>query len=155
MSVAHIAPIKGGKYGKSQKSSWNFAHSYHGCEHSSYIGHCYRHRIHGCRTTHTKCISKCSNGDGTHSIQCEHCTDTKIEEHVYENDTCVCGAKKYIKGDVNNDGIVDDADVEYLLYYTIFPGRLTNPLILTVMEPKMTLMPSICSITPSSPKIIR
>ena len=26
MSVAHIAPIKGGKYGKSQKSSWNFAH---------------------------------------------------------------------------------------------------------------------------------
>jgi hypothetical protein len=63
------------------------------------------------------------NGDGTHSIQCEHCTDTKIEEHVYENDTCVCGAKKYIKGDVNNDGIVDDADVEYLLYYTIFPDE--------------------------------
>lgn len=42
---------------------------------------------------------------------------------MYENDTCVCGAKKYIKGDVNNDGIVDDADVECLLYYTIFPDE--------------------------------
>lgn len=61
------------------------------------------------------------NGNGTHSVQCENCTDIKIEDHTYENDVCVCGAKKYIKGDVNNDGIVDDADVEYLLYYTIFP----------------------------------
>lgn len=63
------------------------------------------------------------NDDGTHSVQCEYCTDTKIEEHTYENDICICGAQKYIKGDVNNDGIVDDADVEYLLYYTIFPDE--------------------------------
>lgn len=63
------------------------------------------------------------NGDGTHSIQCEYCTDTKTEAHIYKDDVCVCGAKKYTKGDVNNDGVVDDTDVEYLLYYTIFPDE--------------------------------
>ena len=58
-----------------------------------------------------------------HIVQCANCEDNYKENHNLDNGVCVCGYFTYIKGDVNNDGIVDDADVEYLLYYTIFPDE--------------------------------
>ena len=53
------------------------------------------------------------NGE-KHWHECEKC-DTKVDEaeHSYENgDACdVCGKKKFITGDVNGDGAVDQKDV--------------------------------------------
>lgn len=56
-----------------------------------------------------------------HSVKCAHCDDSYIENHKLVNGVCVCGYYTYIKGDVNGDGYVTDADAVHLLYYTIFP----------------------------------
>ena len=56
-----------------------------------------------------------------HTVKCEHCVDSYTEEHKLVNGVCVCGYFTYLKGDVNKDGSVTDADAVYLLYYTIFP----------------------------------
>ncbi len=64
------------------------------------------------------------NHDGTHTTTCVNCNDSTISAHEFINGVCVCGAEEgpaYIKGDVNNDGEVTDADATYLLFYTIFP----------------------------------
>lgn len=60
------------------------------------------------------------NGNGTHTVRCENCTDYYIEEHNHKDGICACGNRLYIPGDMNEDGSVDDADAIYLLYYTIF-----------------------------------
>ncbi len=55
-----------------------------------------------------------------HTVKCENCDDSYLENHKCENGTCVCGYREYVKGDMNEDGYVTDADAVYLLYYTIF-----------------------------------
>lgn len=61
------------------------------------------------------------NGDGTHSVKCANCDDTVIESHDTTNGSCACGYREYLIGDVNEDGVVTDADAVYLLYHTLIP----------------------------------
>lgn len=62
-----------------------------------------------------------SLNDKQHNVKCAHCDDNYNENHKLVNGVCVCGYYTYIKGDVNGDGYVTDADAVHLLYYTIFP----------------------------------
>ncbi|MGM9552706.1 MAG: Ig domain-containing protein [Faecousia sp.] len=46
------------------------------------------------------------NGDGTHTSTCSACGDTVIEEHIYTDGVCICGAgsAEFVLTDVLNDG---------------------------------------------------
>lgn len=79
----------------------------------------------------------------THSHQCTACHATETAEHNWESGEVIqapaegvpglivfvctdCGAEKtaeveYIHGDFNFDGRINNKDVEYLLWYTLFP----------------------------------
>lgn len=62
-----------------------------------------------------------NNNNDTHTVTCTLCGGTKIEPHKYVDGVCICGEGGYLKGDVNDDGVVTDADAVHLLFYTIFP----------------------------------
>ena len=72
--------------------------------------------------------STCKNM-GQETYTCAICGDTKTQDlptvdHSYENGSCIwCGGElpEVLTGDFTGDGKVTDADVIYLLWYTVFP----------------------------------
>lgn len=79
--------------------------------------------------------------DQNHSHQCSICNKTETNPHSWDDVqilqvpspeepgvvtfTCICGAQKteevpYVVGDLNCDGSMDNRDVEYLLWHTLF-----------------------------------
>lgn len=61
--------------------------------------------------------------ENSHWHNCTICGGTlEAGRHQYEGDICeICGYSRVIPGDLNDDGSVDNADVAYLLWYTLFP----------------------------------
>ena len=70
----------------------------------------------------------CTEDGYSGDLHCKGCDQllTKGETvtatgHEYDDRICVnCGHVLYILGDCNNDGVVDDADVEHLLWHVLF-----------------------------------
>lgn len=81
------------------------------------------------------------NGDGETHTKKLACACGKVidaeEAHDFTNGDCVCGAKKPatgLKGDVNQDGIVDQDDVIALLRHILKADIITDETVLAVSE---------------------
>ncbi len=60
----------------------------------------------------------------THWDECECGAKANEAAHDFgDGDTCACGAKKYVTGDLNGDEEVTADDAIYLLYHVFFPSQ--------------------------------
>jgi len=104
------------------------------CSHSRITSHTYDGFCDGecniCgdkRTAPHSYDEKWTGDEMCHWHQCSSCGVRKDEaEHQWEGYSCsVCGQGKAIRGDVDSNDVVNDADAIYLLRHTLFPDVYT------------------------------